>query len=199
MYNVKFAMYNGNMGKAVPNAFTLVELLVAIAITAIVGVFALSNYRLFGEDQNLKSAVLDIQSLLRTAQTNASSNLSCDGQYGATWQIQIANATTINLNCQVLGGAIVGSPTPVKQLILTEDTPNISVQSIAPTGIGCTESTSPFPTVVSFAPLNGKISFEGNLGLNCTKVKELTITLSNNKTSRTKSLKIDLGGKIYAP
>ena len=39
--------------------FTLVELMVVIAIMAIVGTFAIANYRSFGEDKDLENAVLE--------------------------------------------------------------------------------------------------------------------------------------------
>ncbi|MBU1031754.1 prepilin-type N-terminal cleavage/methylation domain-containing protein, partial [Patescibacteria group bacterium] len=50
--------------------FTLVELLIVIVIMGIIGTFAMMNYRSFGEDQNLKNAGLDIQSMLRQAQSS---------------------------------------------------------------------------------------------------------------------------------
>ena len=57
--------------------FTLIELLVVIVIMSIIGTFAIANYRSFGEDKELESASLDIQSLLRTAQTNATTGTKC--------------------------------------------------------------------------------------------------------------------------
>lgn len=160
--------------------FTLVELLVVIAIMAIVGVFTLANYRSFGEDQNLKSAVLDIQSLLRQAQTNATTKAACNGQYdGVRWWVEFVSATTINLRCTALTN-------PQKFLQLgANNYLNISIDSVSG-GSGC---PTEFPFTVNFSPLKGSMAFGG---VNCTS---LTITLKNTKS--TKSLKIEQGGRIY--
>lgn len=161
-------------------AFTLIELVVAISIMAIIGVIAFANYKPFGEDQNLKSAVLDIQSLLKTAQTNATTNLKCNTQSGATWKVEFSSdKTTINLKCQ-----------PPASLIKTLQLgTNITVDSV--TGVvGCQVS---FPVTISFDPLSSKANFEGST----TSCTALTINLKNTKTNSTKSFIIEQGGRIY--
>lgn len=172
-------MYNGNMAKSVPNAFTLVELLVVIAIMAIIGAFSLANYRSFGEDRNLKNASLDIQSLLRQAQSNATTNTKCNTGFDARWMVEFAGTTTVNLKCQEPPPATVA--VPKKSLAWA----NISI-SVSGTGTYCPSS----PTV-SFEAVTGKTSLGG---VNCSV---LTVTLTNTKT--TKSFKIEQGGRIYEP
>lgn len=171
--------------KAAPNAFTLIELLVVIAIMAVVGMIVLANYKSFGEDQNLKSAVLDIQSQLRNAQTSATANAKCNTLSGATWQVEFADTTTINLKCQE--PSPVPLPAPITKKTLTLDT-NIEVQSISGFGSSCPIAP---PFTISFAPLSGKIDLGG---ANCVW---LTVTLINNKTGSTKPLRIEQGGRIY--
>ncbi len=165
--------------------FTLVALLAVIAIMAVVSVYTLANYRSFGEDQNLKNAVLDIQSLLRTAQTNATSNVICDTQYGATWQVEFADIKTTKLKCQE--PSPIPLPAPVTKKTSTLDA-NIEIQSVNG-GTSC----QPLPFTISFAPLNGKITIGRNTA--CTS---LTIPLKNTKTGSTKSFTIEQGGRIYA-
>jgi len=170
------------------SGFTLIELLVVIAIMAIVGVFTLANYKSFGEDQNLKNAVLDIQSQLRTAQTNATTNVKCNTLFGATWQVKFTDTKTTNLNCQ--------EPQPpllVPKKTLTLGT-NIAIQSVSGTGSSCPSALS---FTINFAPVSGKISIKDNTRdyPNCTL---LTITLKNTKTNSTKALVIEKGGRIYA-
>lgn len=179
--------------KKTASGFTLVELLVVITIMAIVGAYSLANFSNFGEDQKLKSATQDVQSLIRQAQSNASTNAQCNTGYSATWQVVLTDATTVNLNCQEPSA----SPVPILKKTLQLSTNNSQIQTIA--GVspascpsGSPPFSSPYPTV-SFDPLTGKVNF-GNSA--CTS---LTITLVNNKNSSTKDVKIEQGGRIYAP
>lgn len=167
--------------------FTLIELLVVISITAIIGVYTLSNYRSFGEDQNLKNSALDVVSLLRTAQTNAMANLICLSNYGAYQQVQFSNPKNILLTCQ-----LPGSGATLKKLTLDPKIPNISIQSISWIGPGCPPGTSG----LNFLSVSGKIEVPAIGGENCTSV---VIVLVNNKTGNTKSVIVEMGGRIYAP
>lgn len=173
------------MGKSASAAFTLIELLVVLAIMVLIGTYVLANYSSFGEDQNLKNAVLDIQSYLRTAQANATTKTKCNTRNDATWQVEFANATTVNLKCQEPPASSI----PKKTLTLGT---NITILSVSGIDFGC--PTAPLfttPPTISFAPVSGKINLGG---ANCTS---LTITLRNTKTSSTKSLIIEQGGRIY--
>lgn len=171
--------------------FTLVELLVVIAIMALTGTVILANYRSFGEDQKLKNAVLDIQSLLRSAQTSATTNVKCNTLFGATWQVVFSDAKTINLNCLESTNSFTK-----KTLKLDEKDPNIQIDLISgDPAVSCPIAppfSSPFPTT-SFAPLTGKAT------LGSTSCTSLTITVKNSKTGNTKPLVIEQGGRIYAP
>lgn len=174
-------MYNENMGKTVLNAFTLVELLVVIAVMAIVGVFTLANYKSFGEDQNFKNASLDVQSFLRLAQSNSTSGLKCQSQdTGNTlgWIVAFTTASQLDLKCQNSSG-IIGS---LKKLSLPE---NISISSITAGIWNC-----PFGTTVTFAPLYGTIT-------SSCPANSIIITLLNSKTSNTKQVIVEQGGRIY--
>lgn len=174
-------MYNRSMGKSIPNAFTLIELLVVISITAVIGMYALANYRSFGEDRNLKNAVLDVVSLLRQAQSNATTMTICNTDYDVVWQVVFSDVKTINLNC------LEGATSFTKKILkLDANVQNISIQGVS--GISCPNGV---PFTINFAPLNGNIDFIGYSG--CTL---FTITLTNNKS--TKSLNAEKGGRIYA-
>lgn len=165
--------------------FTLIELVIAISIMAIIGVITFANYKSFGEDQNLKNTVLDIQSLFRTAQTSATTNAKCNTQFGATWQVEFSNRSTINLKCQ----NPPASPSLRKTLALGA---NIEIQP--PSGVPSLSCPTALPFTISFVPINGKISLGSD-----TRCSQLTITLKNTKTVSTKSFIIEKGGRIYAP
>ncbi|MBU1000526.1 prepilin-type N-terminal cleavage/methylation domain-containing protein [Patescibacteria group bacterium] len=165
--------------------FTLIELLIVISIMVTVGVFSLANYESFGEDQKLKSAVLDVQSILRNAQTNATTNVECDTEHSATWQVEFADTETINLKCQK----------PLDSSILIKGSKldaNIGIDAVyGVLSVDC-PSVPPPSFTISFAPLDGKIT------LGETDCKLLTITFTNINTNTTKSLIIEQGGRIYA-
>src|SRR3989338_5297601 len=172
--------------------FTLMELLVVVAIISIIGVYALSNYKSFGEDQNLKNSVLDIQSKLRTAQANATSNTKCDTQYNATWEVGFENDNAVNLNCRELPDNIYTKKT-------------INLGNIILTSVrGEPDASCPPETAFSviFNPLSGNINFKddnpgGGILDGCSKI---TLTLENTKTIPPiqKKLIIEKGGRIYA-
>lgn len=179
------------------SGFTLVELLVVITIMAIIGTVTLVNYGDFGEDQNLKSAVLDVQSQLRAAQTNATTNLKCNTQSNAVWQVEYNNATTINLKCQEPEASSI-----IKKTLTLGA--NVAIQSVSGSGSSC--PTAPLFTI-NFDPLNGEIKFRDNTGAEATNCISLTITLRNNKIStdctganlvKCKQITIERGGRIYA-
>ncbi len=162
--------------------FTLIELLVVIAVMAIIGAYTFANYRSFGEDQSLKNAVLDIKSLLKQAQTNATTNAICNTKSSALWQVAFsADGKTLNPNCQESSVSYAR-----KSLQLGA---NIAIQSaVTVTGSDCPAA---LPFVVNFSLLKGDIDFGVT---NCTS---LTITLKNSKTQSIKSLIIEQGGRIY--
>lgn len=156
--------------------FTLIELLVVIAIMGIISTVAFSNYKSFGEDQSLKNAVLDLQSQLRTAQTNAISNVKCGDAFSTIWQVE-ATTTTVYLKCPNLG---------LTKGVKFDD--NIRVDTVS--GIGTCPLSNQF--VIGFDSLSGRINLGGT---NCTS---LNISLKNSKTQNIKSLIIEQGGRIYA-
>ncbi|MDO8573518.1 MAG: prepilin-type N-terminal cleavage/methylation domain-containing protein [Candidatus Daviesbacteria bacterium] len=165
--------------------FTLVELLVVIAVMALISTVVLANYRSFGEDQKLKNAVLDIQSQLRSAQTNATTNIKCKTKTADYWRISIFGQTDIRLRC------IEFNPFPnIVDKKLTLD-PNIQIDSVSGNPAAFCPSVLSFD--ITFAPLTGKITLGSTT--NCTS---LTVTLKNTKTGNTKSLVIEQGGRIYA-
>lgn len=200
--------------KKTTHGFTLVELLVAITLMGLVGTFALANFRSFGEDQKLKNAALDVQSLLRTAQTNAVTNTECDSQNGSTWQVVISSSSVLAVTSTSPSPSSSPNGTTVYQVdlkclesgttfpkkTLTMDK-NITI-SVAGTvqalrvQTASTTACPDLPVTISFAPLTGKIDLGGSTGPYATCGK-LTFTLVNTKTNSTKGLIIERGGSIY--
>lgn len=211
------------MGKPAPNAFTLVELLVVIAVTSIIGVYTLANYKSFGEDQNLKSAVLDVQSQIRKAQINSTSNTKCNGNATKIWK-SIFNSTW---RPGPVGPDIPNtiSTTCVDQSDVTFVQNTFSVQSgmviericgddlACPSTASCLRTLDTYNVNITFDSLSGTMSFLDVLvgrprgGIPCMDtVNSLTILLRNGRRdadcsdlTKCKSLILEKGGRIYAP
>lgn len=173
------------MKKAVLNGFTLVELLVVIAIMGLVGMYVLANYGSFGEDQKLKSAVLDIANLLKTAQTNASTNMQCPPSFN-TWLVEFTDSQNLNLKCGALSGKTYNTSSSLKPLPLPANF-SYSVSSGDRLFVNCS-----YPALLSFAPLSGA----PNPVSPCSDNK-IMIILTNNKNSHTSTIFIERGGRIY--
>ncbi len=195
------------MKKTVPNGFTLIELLVVIAVIAIVGTFAIANFRSFGEDKELENAALDIQSQVRTAQANASSGLKCENTTALQWRNDFyrqSDGYKIRLSCINDGTFTPKSP---RYLVLPA---NIIIENIVVDG-----SSNSLPNLFTENPWGGsyattvfntpfaEISFRCNINYPTSGCSggvpdgKVTIQLKNTKTNSTKQVIIDKGGRIY--
>lgn len=69
--------------------FTLVELIVAISIVAVMSVLAIPNLRRFTEVQTLNADVGRVQTLIRQAQANTQSGVIClsDNKIATSWKV----------------------------------------------------------------------------------------------------------------
>lgn len=187
--------------------FTLIELLVVIAIMAIVGTFAIANYRSFGEDQDLKSAALDIQSLLRIAQTNATTGLKCSGNPATTWKVNFfedSGQKKVETACQYQGN---NNWFDSKIYSFKE---NINLLKICGDS-SCTcqnDVSSDKRLEIWFSPVSGSMiyySFDVMCGFgmcegpsSCFKnAPNISANLKNTKTDSTKQVIIDKGGRVY--
>lgn len=170
------------------HGFTLVELLVVITIMGLVGVYTLSNYSTFGEEQKLKNAALDIQSLLKQAQANSASNLKCQNQDNLGWLVVYTSSSDeerFDLKCKNNSGTS-GS----LKAVIFPSSGNTSVTSFT-SGVSICSSN----TKITFAPLYGTMTSD----CNTEPTEPLEITLTNSKTESTKQIKVEQGGRIYEP
>ena len=75
--------------------FTLVELLLVMAVMAVVSVVTFTNYKAFREDQDLKKGMGQIQTVLRNAQTNASTRTRCHNFPSKNWSVKFSKVLAI--------------------------------------------------------------------------------------------------------
>lgn len=161
-----------------PAGFTLIELLVVIAIIALLSIFVFVNFKDFTQDQIINQAVGEIQTYLRLAQSNATSNLLCRGQGGLDWTVRL-NSGSVELIC----GAI---DTPSVQ---TKTLENVSV-SIEKRGSSCTPGME-LPLIVRYTVLSGAVRID-SIGT----CPEVLIKVKNTKTLKDKPFIISSGGAI---
>lgn len=171
--------------------FTLVELLVVIAIMALLGIVSFSKLPTLKEDRDLKNAANELQSIIRTAQTNATTSVRCaQTGGGSTWSVEYA-ALSVNLSCP---GNLI------KTLTFSN---NVKICKITYSGCSTTDNctTSPFSAAgvsTSFAQLGGNITYTD---ARCSPAilqnsANMTITLGRTGSSAIQDVIVSKGGTI---
>lgn len=172
--------------------FTLVEILVVLAVVGILSVTGYINYRTFSHEQIIDDAVSSVQSLLRTAQTNATTSLKCKTVGSQQWIIAFKNKSLLELQCIRADNSQLE---PIKTLNLTN---NVELDSIS--GVFC---SSTFPTniiTLSFDTLSGKVGFF-DPGQTCiAALDEIAVVLKHQRTEipLLKTITVGKGGGINA-
>jgi prepilin-type N-terminal cleavage/methylation domain-containing protein len=172
-------------------AYTLIELMVAVAILVIVSIISVNQFRSFNQDRELSNSASNLQSFIRTAQTNATTGTLCNANGGATWLISIKNdRTTFDPKCSYnTPPAFYAPPNSFKLPV------GVEVQSII-----SPFCTSNYPSLSSemalnYAPITGELTFSADE--QCIKDGVyLAIILVNTKTSATKTVIIRKGGAV---
>lgn len=167
--------------------YTLVELLVVMTIMSLIGLTAFINLGNFREDKLLDSSLTNLQSVIRAAQSNASTGVFCSGVGGATWSIEFKDSKTINLKCQA------ASQQDAVNVSITTLGGDVQIQSISGDS-GCNSSFPANSVTVKFLPVAGGVTFT-DLTSTCIGVsKSVTATLSGKAGTRTVS--INKGGSV---
>ena len=186
--------------------FTFVELLVTLSIISVLSLIGIAGLGPLQEDKSFKNAALDLQIFLKTAQTDASSQVKCGSNLKVAKYAVVFDST--NAIASMYCDSANSSDTAVckdakswlllKQLTLTQVNKNITIDSIK----GITNPVG--DAVVCFSALSGQITFADNTETGSFKnSSEITITLKNNKTSTSSkpviaTLNISKGGSIDA-
>lgn len=170
------------------NAFTLVELLIVIAIMGFLGVGIALQQTLSKEDIDLKLKAADLQSFIRVAQTNATARVLCNNVGGAYWLIRPINIKTLELRCYTTDPAT----TYLEKTYTLSD--NIEMVSIMGSS-GCNSNFTIQTLQVKFTPLSAKPAFESAVA--CVPSSPyLDIKIRNTKTLDETTVTIDKGGMV---
>ncbi len=97
IFNFQFSIFNfGNREKG----FTLIELMVALSITAVLGIFGIAGFTKYNQIQVLQSSADNLVNTLNLARSRAISQIKpsdCIGQLGG-YSVVISSNTTYELN-----------------------------------------------------------------------------------------------------
>ncbi len=170
-----------------PAGYTLIELLVVMAIMSIMAVVGFVNFKDFSSEQVTVKAIGQIQSLLRLAQSNATSGILCSAPQAAKLWYLVITSTNVDLSCD--------TATTVNAYHRGYPTDNVTISVKCSTG---DTSGITLPVTISYFPLSGQISFKGSDSSTvCSNTNSLFITATNTQNiSLTKSLTISKGGAI---
>lgn len=165
--------------------YTLIELLVVISIMSILSLIGIVNFRDFSSGQVATKAVGQIQSLLRLAQSNATSSTRCNNQGTASWSL-VFSSSTIELRCQP-----TGDPLPPDVLLSITTLENAQIDSIK--GTGCSGSIN----TLSYLTGVGTLTISPPPDSCLTYASSIVFTIKNMQdTSKTKQFTISKGGAI---
>lgn len=174
--------------------YTLIELLVAISVIAILSIVTFINFKGFSQDQLLNEAVGQVQTMLWLAQSNATSGLKCNNNPAKSWMVEFSKNLDqyyIKLKCNY-----AQSPDVEKKTLTLKG--GVTVDAISH-GSECLTVTFPTNTMtILYTTLYGKTEFilaRGVGGSECNAdVPTITVTLKRNNS--TKILTINKGGAI---
>lgn len=166
------------------SGFTLIELLVVISIITLLSGFGFVSYKDFSYSQDVILGAQQIQSLLRLAQSNATSSTNCNSQGSSDWSLNFINSTTLELRCN-----------PNNYLQKSYILENAHITSIHGSSCGA-RSTLPF--YISFSNRLGVLRFSspGALDVCLSSATWNVVITSKNNPNKVKVFTITKGGAV---
>lgn len=159
--------------------FTLLEILVSIAIISLVSAVILPNLTSFNSGQQVKIVASELKNTLKNASSRSSSNIKCSGTKASSAWVVTINNNPVSFNLRPICDD-QSTPAPFYQSALTQP-PTIEASS-------CNTS---FPAVLTFMPNSFTYTCNGISGSG-----DFSITLKETSTSQTATITVTRGGVI---
>lgn len=161
------------------SGYTLIELLVVISILALMTVLGFISYGSFAKDRAADKALIEVQTILRLAQGNATSSTLCNVQPAANWKVVILSGDNLELHCD---------PEDISHR--TYKLQNAEISEIMPS---CGSAVG-LPLTVIYSSGNAALSFSyTGASQNCLASEYWTFTINSDATKR---FKLSRGGAI---
>lgn len=166
------------------SGFTLIEILVAISITALAGVIALPGLRSFADRQQLNTAYNQLQSVLSLAKSNAQTKTICstNGSASTDWQVYFTSTNQYSLRALC--------PSSTTEATYTINGASLTVTAVNPPSPKCNSA------YININNSTGQVSLyckDPLIPLDASDKLQVTIKLDNNP-SITKVINVDQGG-----
>lgn len=156
------------------SGYTLIELLIVISIIALLSVVGFVNFKDFSANQVAVKAAGQVQTLLRLAQSNATSSTKCNALGSSSWSLVFLDNKAIELRC---------NPGNSLQKVYNLDPGQVQIQC---------GTTNIIPTTFTYATGVGTLTIS-----NCSQYPvTLSATNTNNTNVLPKSFKVSSGGAI---
>lgn len=168
------------------SGFTLIELMVALGIMALVSVVAIPNLRNFFGSREIEDTAAQLINVLRRAQSSAASRIQCpvNGELSTNWSVVLANDNyTLKSQCNTPAN----NPTVYSSSYAQTPT---SITTFLATNNKCTPNTQTI--TIFFSPLQTTYQCSGSTVLPLTS--DLVITINPSGTNR--QVIIEPGGTI---
>lgn len=195
MRNFKFKISNLKFNAS---GFTLVELMIVIAIISVASIVVLPNIKNIKDEQNLTSAAVEMQTYLRSAQANAASGFgTCSNRQNLGWEVVFTSINNYQIKsiCPGIPGPKY-PPDPIETQTKSVELAPLSLSiSTNDTGANCTFGSLSSSNVlkITFDNITGTVNFVLPQNATCTSSpSQISLLLSPSK-----SVIIEKGGRIY--
>lgn len=178
--------------------FTLIELLVVISIIALMTVIGAVNFKDLAANQVAEKGAGQVQTMLRLAQSNATTLTLCDNKPATSWFVKfIDDNNTYKLELHCLGKDSSGNIQESIPRIYTLENAVISVKCSDDSTSCSPNSPTNLPFKVSFSPLYGQATFAGDeLCISSPLTSKMKIVVKHASKEKYKCVNISKTGVV---